>query len=343
MYESAMIRTAKRLASLRLTLVGMLMLAVLAVLGVRSDAVSIDMTTIPLVLLAMNLVAALMTNRTLRTQAGLLVFHVGLLMVFGLIGLSVLTRFDGHVEVAQGAGFEPAAVTTTANGWLHDNRLDGIEFYQSDIRVDYLPRLVRQETRSTVEYRGADGAMHRATIGDKVGFEVDGYRFLATFNKGFALLLHWQDDTGAEAIGAVNFLSFPRHDWNQVTTWTTPAGQEVELEIDFDEPYFNDDSAWTLKATDVPYRVNVTPTDRATVAVREGDAVRVDGGTLRVADLRLWMGYRIDYLPFLPWMLVAAMLAIAGLAIHFASRHLPGAATARTLTDAEGGAHAARA
>jgi len=246
MYESAMIRTAKRLASLRLTLVGMLMLAVLAVLGVRSDAVSIDMTTIPLVLLAMNLVAALMTNRTLRTQAGLLVFHVGLLMVFGLIGLSVLTRFDGHVEVAQGAGFEPAAVTTTANGWLHDNRLDGIEFYQSDIRVDYLPRLVRQETRSTVEYRGADGAMHRATIGDKVGFEVDGYRFLATFNKGFALLLHWQDDTGAEAIGAVNFLSFPRHDWNQVTTWTTPAGQEVELEIDFDEPYFNDDSAWTL-------------------------------------------------------------------------------------------------
>jgi hypothetical protein len=271
------------------------------------------------------------------------VFHVGLLLVFACIGVSVLTRFDGHVEVVQGSGFDTAIVETRAEGWLHEDKLASIEFYQGDIRVEYLPRLVRQETRSTVEYRGTDGTMHRATVGDKVGFEVDGYRFLATFNKGFALVLHWQGESGAEAVGAVNFLSFPRHDWNQVTTWTTPAGQEVELEIDFDEPYFDDNSAWTLQETNVPYRVNVTPVEQATVAAREGAALKLRGGTLRVADLRLWMGYRIDYLPFLPWMFVAAMLAIAGLALHFASRYLPGTARSEIRTGEEGDAHAARA
>jgi cytochrome c biogenesis protein len=272
-------RLAKTLASLRLTLLGMLALALLAIVAPRSSIVSIDMTVVPLGLLSINLLAALMTNRTLRTQTGLLVFHVGLLLVFACIGLSVLTRFDGHVEIVQGSGFDAAIVETRAEGWLHEDKLARIEFYQSDIRVDYLPGLRRQETRSIVEYRGEDGAMHRATVGDKVGFEVDGYRFLATFNKGFALVLHWQGESGAEAVGAVNFLSFPRHDWNQVTTWTTPAGQEVELEIDFDEPYFDDNSAWTLQETNVPYRVNVTPVEQATVAAREGAALKLRGGT----------------------------------------------------------------
>ena len=336
-------RLLRLFSSLRLTLAGMIALALLAVLGARSDAVSIDLTAIPVAMLALNLLAALATNRTLRTQTGLLVFHVGLLLVFACIGLTVLTRFDGHVEVVQGSGFNPEIVQTRAQGWLHENALGGIEFYQGDIRVDYLPRLVRQETRSMVDYRGSDGVMHRATVGDKVGFEADGYRFLATFNKGFALLLQWQDDSGAETLGAVNFLSFPRHDWNQVTTWTTPTGERVELEIDFDRPYLDDNGAWTLQATDVPYRVSITPADRLTVAVREGEAVRLEGGTLRVADLRLWMGYRIDYLPFLPWMFVAAMLAIAGLALHFASRYLPGAATSRTRSSEEEGGHAAHA
>ena len=74
------------IASLRLTLVGIVMLAVLAVLGVRSDFVSIDVTVIPVALLSANLIAALATNRTLRTQSGLLVFHVRLLLVFSIIG-----------------------------------------------------------------------------------------------------------------------------------------------------------------------------------------------------------------------------------------------------------------
>ena len=336
-------RFAKTLASLRLTLLGMFALAVLAVAAPRSSIVSIDMTVVPLALLSLNLLAALMTNRTLRTQTGLLVFHVGLLLVFACIGLSVLTRFDGHVEVVQGGSFDAAIVETKAQGFYHVSRFDDVEFYQGDIRVNYLPRLVRQETQSIVDFRDQDGAMRRVEVGDKSGFEAAGYRFLATFNKGFALLLRWQDDNGTEAIGAVNFLSFPRHDWNQVTTWTTPAGQEVELEIDFDEPYFDDNSSWSLQATDVPYRVNVTPVEQATVAAREGDAIKLDGGTLRVADLRLWMGYRIDYLPFLPWMFVAAMLAIAGLALHFASRYLPGTARSEIPAGEEGDVHAARA
>ena len=36
----------------------------------------------------------------------------------------------------------------------------------------------------------------------------------------------------------------------------------------------------------------------------------VTGGEMTIVDLRLWMGYRIDYNPLLPWLLAAAFLAV---------------------------------
>ena len=338
-----MMRVLKRLASLRLTLAAMLALAVLSVLGSRGAVVGVDATAVPLIVLAVNLVAALISNRTLRTQTGLLVFHVGLLVLFVLIGLSVATRFDGHVEVVQGSRFDAAIVEMEAQGWLHNNRLDRIEFRQGDIRVGYLPGLLRQRTRSEVEYVADDGRLRRVTVGDKHGFEVDGYRFLATFNKGFALVLNWQGADGSEVYGSVNFLSFPRYDWKQVTTWTTPAGEVVRLELEFDRPYFDDSSAWSLQATDIPYRVEITSAAGVATAIREGEATALQAGTVRVSDLRLWMGYRIDYLPFLPWMFVASLVVIAGLALHFASRYLPRAEGAEVRAGEGGEGHVARA
>ena len=318
-----MMSLIRQAASLKLTMVGMAALAILSLAGARSEAVDVGWTIVPLVLLSLNLIAAIVTNRSFRTQTGLLVFHVGLLFVFAFIGLTVLTRFDGRVEVLQGMPFDAAAVSVEQRGWMHRSNLDSIRFELSDVEVDYLPGLLRQRTSSEVDIIDASGARRLLEIDGQRGAEFSGYRFLATANKGFALVLGWDDAGGAIQFGAVHLPSHPMHDWKQVNDWTTPAGQPVRLELELDEPPIVTDAAWTLRRPTGGYRVHVQAAGSEIGVVSPGESIELQGGRLVVADLRLWMGYSVDYYPFLPWMFVAAMLAIGGLAIHFGTRYLP--------------------
>ena len=112
-----MMSLLRKIASLRLTLVGMALLAVLAVVASRNAHIDAGITAAPLLMLVINLLAALVTNRSFRAQTGLLVFHIGLLLVFACIGLTVLLRFDGHVEVLQGTALNASQVTTVEQGW----------------------------------------------------------------------------------------------------------------------------------------------------------------------------------------------------------------------------------
>ena len=332
----------RKLASLRLTLLGMILLAVLAVLGSRDADIGTGVTVVPLVILIVNLVAALLTNRSFRTQTGLLVFHIGLLLVFACIGLTLLLRYDGHVEIVQGGAFDAGLVETVEQGRWHDSRLGDIELYQGEVQVNYLPGLNRQDTRSTIEYRAASGELRHITVGDTRAANIDGYRFAATFNKGYALLLHWTGADGREALGAVHMPSFPSFDWEQVTTWTTPAGQEIELELEFDQRVSDDRADWSFGRTDMPYSVHFMPVGEPQRSIRSGESVELAGGLVQVVDLRVWMAYQIEYLPFLPWMFVAAMLAIIGLTLHFARRVLPASAPARARAEEDDYGHVAR-
>ena len=336
-------RVVKLLASLRLTLVGMLALAVLAVVGTRNPAIGTGITIWPIALLTLNLLAALLTNKVFRTQTGLLVFHVGLLLVFACIGLTLLLRYDGHVEIVQGGAFDAGLVETVEQGRWHDNRLGDIELYQGEVRVNYLPGLNRQDTRSSIEYRAASCELRHIMVGDTRTVNIDGYRFAASFNKGFALLLHWKGADGREALGAVHMPSFPSFDWKQVTTWTTPEGQEIELELDFDQRVSDDRADWSFGRTDMPFSVRFTPAGEAQRSLRSGASVELAGGLVQVVDLRVWMAYQIEYLPLLPWMFVAAMLAIVGLTLHFASRVLPASAPAGSRAEEDDYGHVARA
>ena len=122
-----MMSLLRKLASLRLSLVGMALLAVFSVVASRSVDIDAGITVVPLTILVVNLLAALLTNRSFRAQTGLLVFHVGLLLVFACIGLTVMLRFDGHVEVLQGAAFDASRVETVEQGRWHDNRLADLD------------------------------------------------------------------------------------------------------------------------------------------------------------------------------------------------------------------------
>jgi len=331
-----MIGMIRKLASLKLTLAGMALLAVLSLAGARSDLVDVDWTALPLGILTLNLVAAIISNRSFRTQAGLLVFHVGLLLVFLLIGLTVVTRFDGRIEMLEGEAFDPARIVVDQRGLWHPGELSDIRFTQGGFEVDYLPGLLRQATRSSVAMVDETGTQRRRVVDARRGLDIAGYRLLPTANKGFALVLGWEDDAGRRRFGAVHFPSYPKHDWKQLNDWVTPAGQPVQLELDLENPPVMSDAAWTLRRPDGGYRLMVRAAGEAIGVVGEGAALELIGGRLVVAELRLWMGYSIDYYPFLPWMFAAAMLAIAGLAFHFSTRYLPrpGRATAMDQTEA---------
>lgn len=309
----------QKLASLRLTLAG------LAVLIVNSFAVSqwpdaaIPWLVLPLAVLALNLLAALLVRHAFRQQAALLLFHVGLLGVLLLVAAGVLMRFDGSVEVVEGSAYNAVSVTDRGRGWLHPDRLDRVQFTQGPVEVNYLSGLRRDTTHSQVALGRADGPGIRRDVGDREGFTSNGYRFMTTFNKGYAVLVLWRDAAGTEAIGAVNLPSFPEFEWKQANDWTTPAGELLTLELKLAERV-PEESPWTLSSRDVGYEVGISGGALAETTVAPGEPVAVKGGEITVVDLRLWMGYRIDYNPLLPWLLSAAFLSLGALGVHMAQK-----------------------
>ena len=306
--EPTMKPLLRTIASLKLTLAGLAMLIVNSFAISQWPDAAIPWLVVPLTLLAVNLLAALLVRHAFRQQAALLLFHVGLLGVLMLVGAGILMRFDGSVEVVEGTAFDPAVVTPRGTGWLHPDRLDRVRFVQGPLEVNYLSGLRRDTTHSRVLLSRADGSEVRRDVGDREGFTSNGYRFMTTFNKGFAVLVLWRGTDGREALGTVNFPSYPKFDWKQRKVWTTPAGERLSLELKLAERV-PEDAPWTLSSH-----------TRSVATVKPGQPVAVKGGEITVVDLRLWMGYRIDHNPLLPWLLMAAFLSLAALGVHMAQK-----------------------
>jgi len=307
----------KIIASLKLTLAGLAALIANAFAISQWPDAAMPWLVLPLSVLAANLLAALLVRHAFRQQAALLLFHVGLLGVLLLVAAGVLTRFDGSVEVVEGTAFDARSVTPRGTGWLHPDRLHHVRFSQGPLEIDYLSGLRRDTTHSRVVVTQADGTEVRRNIGDRQGFTSNGYRFMTTFNKGFAVLVLWRGADGREALGTVNFPSYPKFDWKQRKDWTTPAGETLSLELKLAERVPKD-SPWTLSSRDVGYEVGISGGTHAGTTVKPGEPVAVKGGEIRAVDLRLWMGYRIDYNPLLPWLLTTAFLSLGALGVHVA-------------------------
>jgi cytochrome c biogenesis protein len=316
----------RSLASLRVTMAGLAVLIVNCVAVSQWPDASIPWLVAPLSLLVVNLLAALLVRQAFRRQGALLLFHVGLLGVLLLVTAGILLRFDGSVEVVEGTAFDAAAVTVRDRGWLHPERLGHVRFTQGPLEVNYLSGLRRDTTHSRVALSRADGREVRRDIGDRQGFTSRGYRFMTTFNKGYALLVLWRDAAGRERLGTVNFPSFPEFEWKQINEWVTPAGDSLTFELRPAQRVATE-SAWSLRSRGVDYAVGIRDEAQRTATIRPGQSLAVPGGEITIVDLRLWMGYRIDYNPLLPWLLAAAFLSLAALAVHTVQKFRPATAT----------------
>lgn len=321
----------RALGSIRLALVGMLLLAIGATLSYDNPVgTPVWVLVAPLAFLAVNLLAAIATNPRINRRGGLLVFHLGLLAIIVLAGIGRLTHLDAQLEITEGAAFSPSDMTHLAKGPWHSGALEQLAFVQGSFTVDYSPGMVRGLTHSTVfipqDTARPSGPTNDSqswqtkVVGDDRPLKLEGYRFYTTFNKGFAPVLTWIPDGGGEALsGTIHMPSYPLFDYKQDSSWTPPNEKGGSKEIKFWlrlKTGLREDAAWVLDGKTAAGVLVVNVDDRR-VELEPGQSAHVPGGTLRYERLTTWMGYKVFYDPTLYWLFGAAIMAILGLGTHF--------------------------
>ncbi len=315
--ELSMFTVLRRLASLKVTLVGMVLLTLgsLSIYGNPAD-VPMWVLVIPLSFLAINLTAAIITNRRINHQPGLLVFHVCLLALVVVAGIGRLAHLDAHIEIPIGTQFSTDRLLEVRAGILHMGDLEGVSFIQGPFTVQYAAGLQRGLTHSHVMVKDSAGQWVEKVIGDDRVLVMEGYRFYTTHNKGFTTLLTWTPDGGEPISGVVNMPSYPLFDYKQDNQWTPPGtDQLIKFWLQIDAGLTLDE-AWTLDARNSTAVLVVTSND-VRHELRQGDSIRLPGGELKFQQLTMWMGYRIFYDPTIQWLFFISIAGVLGLGYHF--------------------------
>lgn len=304
------------LSSLRLTLLGMILLAIGAGLSYGNPmSMPVWVLVVPMALLALNLLAAIISNPRIHRRRGLLVFHLGLLGVVILSAVGFLTRFEAHVELLQGTEFSSDGLFDQRKGPWHIGDLDEVHFIQGPYTVDYAAHMVRGHTRSQVEVPDGHGGWETKVIGDDRPLVVNGYRFYTSFNKGFAPILTWIPEKGRAVTGSVHMPSYPLFEFKQDNSWTPPDGPQIKFWLRL-ATGMTDKEPWVLDGGNTK-GVLVVNTDSQRKELQPGDSVKISGGTLRYERLSTWMGYKIFYDPTLHWLFATSIIGVLGLFSHF--------------------------
>ena len=331
MFKSA-INLLRALSSLKLTLLGIVALLAAVLLSYLSQQQSSVSIIPPLVLLALNLLTAIIFNPRIRQNSGLLMFHICLLMIAVLTLLSHLTSMKGRVEVTQGTAFDTGSVTVMEQGaWHQLDEMQQVEFVQGDIQVEYTAGLRRGPTRSQLRLNADDSVV----VGDNVAFESHGYRLYTTSNKGFAAMVNWITKDGSVERGSIHFPSYPLYDWKQHNQWRAPTGEQLEFKLMIDTP-LDPEHDWQLQSVDRGGYLVVTLPGGAKHTIAPGETIELDNGLLEFEAIRMWMGYKIFYDPWLAWFFAAALVGVAGIAWHYTLK-LSSAGNRRLAVDRKAG------
>ncbi|MDZ4262077.1 MAG: hypothetical protein U1B30_07075 [Pseudomonadota bacterium] len=312
-------RYGRVLASTRLTLVGMVLLAIGAGLSYGNPvSTSVWVLVAPLGLLSLNLFAAILVQPRINRRGGLLMFHIGLLSVVILAAIGRLTHYEAHVELLSGESFDASSVLGPSQGPWHSGELAAVEFVQGPYTVQYGASLKRGPTRSHVMIPDGKGGVREEVVGDDTPLILKGYRFYTSFNKGFAPILTWTPTEGASVTGSVHMPSYPLFEYKQDNNWTPPGSSEIKFWLRLETGY-EADAPWVLdgrKATGVL----VVSSGEQRLELHSGDEVELAGGRLRYEGLNSWLGYKIFYDPTLKWLFFAAIFGVIGLARHYWSK-----------------------
>jgi cytochrome c biogenesis protein len=304
------------LASLRLTLLTLIGVALGVVIAYVSETRTVWALVLPLTACAINLLAAIASNPLFRRNSALLIFHLALLALIVLLALSRLTYLKGQAEVLEGSEFDSTGTTVEAGPW-HRNHLDRVRFINEGFTIDYGPGLKRGATRNSVRYLADNGLSQRLVIGDMDPLAAHGYRFYTSPNKGFAPVFRWQAKGAAQPVtGAVHLPSYPINEYRQAQSWALPGSKLTAwVLLQLDQPAIDPEHADSFKIP-ANHRV-ILRIDERRWELRPGEAVDLPEGRLSYEGLRAWMGYTIFYDWTIPWLLAACLLAVGALGLHF--------------------------
>lgn len=316
MQQSALIRACSALASLRLTLAALFFLACGILYAYLSGQHTTLALVLPLLLVSLNLLAAIMVIPAFRRSGALLLFHIALLAVILLLAAGRMSYLKGHVELAEGEEFEGRLTEFEAGPW-HPAGIEKLRFTNDSFTIAYDPGLQRRKTRNWVSYLDEDGQGQHIEIGDQTPLVLAGYRFYTTPNKGFAPTFLWHPAGGGEALlGAVHLPSYPANAYSQAQVWQLP-GTAIKLwtMLQFDEIILDPDKSSEFRLPK-QHRV-VMRVGEIRRELREGEAMELPQGRLVYLGLRSWMGYQVFYDWTIHWMLAVCLIAVAALGWHF--------------------------
>lgn len=304
----------RALASLKLTLAGIIALAAASIAVYQLEHSASVWLAAPLLLLAVNLMAAVATNGVFRRQTALLVFHLALITLVLLGAAGRLTYLKGAAEVTEGAAFE--GLSEREAGPLHFGRLDAVRFVNEGFDISYKPGPTRDRTVNRVRWLDERGQEQSGEIGDNRPLVVFGYRFYPTFNKGFAPLLLWRPASGDPVLAAVHLPSYPVNATQQARSWH-PAGSSTELWVmlGFEGTLIPADQSSRFRLPDDQGIVLRHGQERWTL--QPGEKVTLPEGEVEYRGLRTWMGYTVFYDWTVPWLLATGVVAVLSMAWHF--------------------------
>lgn len=302
------------LGSVRYTPIGLVLLGVSTVAVYKFDDAATPWLAAPLMLLAINLMAAVATNGVFRRQMPLLTFHLALIVLVLLAAAGRLSYLDGNAEVTQGAALE--GLNNVKAGPLHLGARDRLNFVNDGFDITYMAGPVMDRNLNRVHWSDSAGQRRTAVIENNQPLILFGYRIYPTSNKGFAPVLGWLPRQGQSILGAVHLPSFPANATSQATTWR-PAAASADIWIMLTVPEdlipsdktsrfrLPDDKKIVVRHRDVRYEM------------QPGQRVELPDGILEYRELRTWMGYRVFYDWTIPWMLAACAVAVMSMAWHF--------------------------
>ena len=309
----------KFLASLKLTLVILVVLGAAIMAAYLSEAPTTWALAGPLAAFAVNIAAAVATNPVFRLQAALLVFHLALIAIILLIAAGRLTYLKGQLELAEGEVFD-GQLTQEESGPWHPRQLGALRFSNNGFTIDYAKGVRRGNTRNQMMWTGKDGQVQRTVIGDQTPLILAGYRFYTSHNKGFAPVFIWHPNSGGPPVlGTVHLPAYPLHEYKQALEWTPPGSKmPLWVMLQFDEVILDPakPSEFRLPAK---HQIVVRAGDERR-ELKPGGAMRLAEGVLVYNGLRSWMGYTVFYDFTLPWLLASCILAVLSLAWHFWSK-----------------------
>ncbi|RRJ85254.1 hypothetical protein D0544_09375 [Aestuariirhabdus litorea] len=295
------------LASLRLTLVALVLLGGGVALVIQFEVDATPALAPAIGLLGLNLVSAILVKEKIRSSLPLLLFHLALLTLLVLLALSRATYLKGWATLIEGEAFEQL------DGVLHQGPLhpwiSPLPLAEGPIQGGFEARFDEEGRRGTTRsllYQPGTGAP--IYIDDTTPLNVEGYRLGVSLNLGFTALLRWVPDNGsAEVLGGVDFPDIISEPDGQGLEWTLPNGEPIWTGLEILSPR----KSFFYPEFRVPERYQlVVRHQQQRHPLQEGEALLLPGGQLRFESLHRWIGYEVFYDWTIPWLLATCLLAI---------------------------------